>query len=87
MEGILERLRREVKQRRLLLYPYFRDYDRVSGERERDVCYVHSKRGVDDSRLTGLWCQTSLSPLGLWKERLKHWTCTYTFVAFIYLFN
>ena len=32
MEGILERLRREVKQRRLLLYPYFRDYDRVSRE-------------------------------------------------------
>ena len=29
VEMILERLKREVKQRRLLLYPYFRDYDRV----------------------------------------------------------
>ena len=39
MEGILERLRREVKQRRLLLYPYFRDYDRVSGEKAKyDSC-------------------------------------------------
>ena len=29
VEVILGRLKREVKQRRLLLYPYFRDYDRV----------------------------------------------------------
>ena len=29
VEEILERLKQEVKQRRLLLYPYFRDYDRV----------------------------------------------------------
>jgi len=29
VEEILERLKREVKQRRLLLYPYLRDYDRV----------------------------------------------------------
>ena len=40
MEGILERLRREVKQRRLLLYPYFKDYDRVSGGREMCVMYI-----------------------------------------------
>jgi len=30
VEEILERLKREVKQRRLLLYSYLRDYDRVS---------------------------------------------------------
>ena len=37
----MERLRREVKQRRLLLYPYFRDYDRVSrGERELCGMYI-----------------------------------------------
>jgi len=29
VEEILERLKWEVKQRRLLLYSYFRDYDRV----------------------------------------------------------
>ena len=30
VEEILERLKQEVKQRRLLLYSYLRDYDRVS---------------------------------------------------------
>ena len=28
---VLDRLRNEVKKRRLMLYPYFRDFDRVSG--------------------------------------------------------
>jgi len=30
-----------------------------------------------------LWCQTSGGPLRLGKKRLKHWTCTCTFVAFL----
>ena len=30
-----------------------------------------------------LWCQTSVSPLGLGKKRLKHWAYTFTFVAFL----
>lgn len=29
LELLLQRLKREVKERRLLLYPYFRDFDRV----------------------------------------------------------
>ena len=29
LEEVLERLKTEVRTRRLMLYPYFRDYDRV----------------------------------------------------------
>ena len=32
LEGVLNRLRGEVRKKRLLLYPYFRDFDRVSTE-------------------------------------------------------
>ena len=31
LEEVLSNLRSEVKKRRLLMYPYYRDYDRVSG--------------------------------------------------------
>ena len=31
LEEVLERLKTQVRTRRLMLYPYFRDFDRVSG--------------------------------------------------------
>ena len=39
---VLSNLRSEVKKRRLLMYPYYRDYDMVGGRGEgRESSYVH----------------------------------------------
>ena len=35
LEEVLSNLRSEVKKRRLLMYPYYRDYDMVGGRRGR----------------------------------------------------
>ena len=45
LEEVLSNLRSEVKKRRLLMYPYYRDYDMVGGRggegRGRESSYVH----------------------------------------------
>ena len=40
LDAVLERLKTEVRTRRLMLYPYFRDYDRVSSHDFRAL-YTH----------------------------------------------
>lgn len=32
LANVLQRLRNEVKRRQLLVYPYFQDFDRVTGD-------------------------------------------------------
>lgn len=40
LDAVLERLKTEVRTRRLMLYPYFRDYDRVSSHDFQEL-YTH----------------------------------------------
>ena len=35
LEEVLERLKTQVRTRRLMLYPYFRDFDRVSAQSQK----------------------------------------------------
>ena len=57
-------------------------YEDASGD--CDLCVYLGHVFFTDNCIQ-LWCQTSGGPSQAWKKRLKHWTYTCTFVAFLNL--
>ena len=62
LEEVLSNLRSEVKKRRLLMYPYYRDYDRVSGRggegmdhKRVHLCTLQATHSTSLLRLCAKW--------------------------------